>query len=68
MAGLLPIFWSHGTGSEVMQYIAVPMIGGMVSSTILTLIVIPAIYALVKMRSLPVATSQRVEPAFNPAE
>jgi len=40
--------WSHGTGSEVMQRIAVPMIGGMVSSTLLTLIVIPAIYAVVK--------------------
>ncbi len=50
MAGLLPILWSHGTGSEVMQRIAVPMIGGMVSSTILTLIVIPAIYAVVKAR------------------
>ncbi|MCJ7599008.1 MAG: CusA/CzcA family heavy metal efflux RND transporter [Methyloceanibacter sp.] len=48
MAGLLPIMWSHGTGSEVMQRIAVPMIGGMVSSTLLTLVVIPAIYALVK--------------------
>jgi copper/silver efflux system protein len=48
MAGLLPILWSHGTGSEVMQRIAVPMIGGMVSSTILPLIVIPAVYALVK--------------------
>ena len=48
MAGLLPILWSHGAGSEVMQRIAVPMIGGMVSSTILTLVVIPAIYALVK--------------------
>jgi copper/silver efflux system protein len=48
MAGLLPILWSHGTGSEVMQRIAVPMIGGMVSSTLLTLIVIPAVYALVK--------------------
>ena len=48
MAGLLPIMWSHGTGAEVMQRIAVPMIGGMVSSTLLTLIVIPAIYALVK--------------------
>ena len=48
MAGLLPILWSTGTGSEVMQRIAVPMIGGMVSSTLLTLIVIPAIYALVK--------------------
>jgi Cu(I)/Ag(I) efflux system membrane protein CusA/SilA len=48
MAGLLPIMWSTGTGSEVMQRIAVPMIGGMVSSTVLTLVVIPAIYALVK--------------------
>ena len=46
MAGLLPILWSTGTGSEVMQRIAVPMIGGMVSSTILTLVVIPAIFAL----------------------
>ena len=48
MAGLLPIMWSHGTGSEVMQRIAVPMLGGMVSSTILTLVVIPAVYAVVK--------------------
>ena len=52
MAGLLPILWSHGTGSEVMQRIAVPMIGGMVSSTILTLVVIPAIYAIVKGRRI----------------
>jgi Cu(I)/Ag(I) efflux system membrane protein CusA/SilA len=48
MAGLLPIMWSTGAGSEVMQRIAVPMIGGMISSTILTLVVIPAIYGLVK--------------------
>ena len=48
MAGLLPIMWSTGAGSEIMQRIAVPMIGGMVSSTVLTLIVIPAIYSLVK--------------------
>ena len=48
MAGLLPIMWSTGTGAEVMQRIAVPMIGGMVSSTVLTLVVIPAIYAVVK--------------------
>ena len=47
MAGLLPILWSTGTGSEIMQRIAVPMIGGMVSSTLLTLIVIPAVYGLV---------------------
>ena len=58
IAGLLPIMWSHGTGSEVMQRIAVPMIGGMVSSTVLTLVVIPAIYALVKGWRLP-ATAQK---------
>ncbi|CAN7661392.1 CusA/CzcA family heavy metal efflux RND transporter [Pararhizobium sp. LjRoot255] len=48
MAGLVPILWSTGAGSEIMQRIAVPMIGGMISSTILTLVVIPAIYGLVK--------------------
>lgn len=48
IAGLLPIMWTHGTGAEVMQRIAVPMIGGMVSSTVLTLVVIPVIYALAK--------------------
>jgi len=48
MAGLLPILWGTGTGSEVMSRIAAPMVGGMVSSTVLTLAVIPAIYALVK--------------------
>ena len=52
MAGLLPIMWGSGTGSEVMRRIAAPMVGGMISSTILTLIVIPAIYALVKERAL----------------
>jgi copper/silver efflux system protein len=52
MAGLLPIMWTHGTGAEVMQRIAVPMIGGMASSTLLTLVVIPSIYAVVKGFSL----------------
>jgi Cu(I)/Ag(I) efflux system membrane protein CusA/SilA len=52
MAGLLPIMWSTGTGSEIMQRIAIPMIGGMISSTLLTLIVIPAIFGLVKGRGL----------------
>jgi Cu(I)/Ag(I) efflux system membrane protein CusA/SilA len=52
MAGLLPIMWSSGTGSEVMQRIAVPMIGGMISSTVLTLVVIPAVYAWIKGWSL----------------
>jgi Cu(I)/Ag(I) efflux system membrane protein CusA/SilA len=53
MAGLLPILWSTGTGSEVMRRIAVPMVGGMISSTLLTLLVIPAIYAIVKGWKLP---------------
>ena len=53
MAGLLPILWNTGAGSEVMQRIATPMIGGMVSSTVLTLLVIPAIYGLVKGWGLP---------------
>ncbi len=48
MAGLLPIMWSYGTGSEVMKRIAAPMVGGMVSATLLTLVVIPAIYGLWK--------------------
>jgi Cu(I)/Ag(I) efflux system membrane protein CusA/SilA len=48
MAGLLPILWSQGAGSEVMSRIAAPMVGGMISSTVLTLAVIPALYALVK--------------------
>jgi Cu(I)/Ag(I) efflux system membrane protein CusA/SilA len=56
MAGLLPIMWSTGTGSEVMQRIAVPMLGGMVSSTVLTLVVIPAIYALIKGWQLTAST------------
>ncbi|MCP2520891.1 efflux RND transporter permease subunit [SCandidatus Aminicenantes bacterium Aminicenantia_JdfR_composite] len=44
IGGLLPIFWGHGTGSQVMKRIATPMVGGMISSTILTLLVLPAIY------------------------
>lgn len=52
MAGLVPILWSHGAGADVMKRIAAPMVGGMISSTILTLIVIPAVYSLWKERSL----------------
>ena len=58
MAGLLPIVWGTGTGSEVMKKIAAPMVGGMVTSTILTLLVIPAIYALWKGRELKKGGSQ----------
>ena len=62
MAGLLPIMWSTGTGSEVMRRIAAPMVGGMVSSTVLTLAVIPALYALIKRRQL-LGRTQRVPPS-----
>ncbi|HWJ76042.1 MAG TPA: CusA/CzcA family heavy metal efflux RND transporter [Kaistia sp.] len=72
MGGLIPILWSTGTGSEVMQRIAVPMIGGMVSSTLLTLIVIPAIYGLVKgwrlsARAATASTGMEIEPRALPA-
>ncbi len=46
IAGLMPILWSHGTGADVMKRIAAPMVGGMVTSTVLTLVVIPAIYLI----------------------
>ena len=64
IAGLLPILWSTGAGSEVMQRIAVPMIGGMLSSTILTLVVIPAVYGIVKGWRLPreATTGLTIEP------
>ena len=72
MAGLLPILWSTGTGSEVMRRIAVPMVGGMVSSTILTLLVIPAIYAIAKgwqlQRSTAAAEAADKRPMPSPAE
>ena len=46
--GLLPIMWSQGTGADVMKRIAAPMIGGMVTATILTLLVIPALFLIWK--------------------
>ncbi|MGQ0563191.1 MAG: efflux RND transporter permease subunit [Gemmatimonadota bacterium] len=52
IAGLLPILWSQGTGADVMKRIAAPMVGGMISSTVLTLVVIPAIYSLWKEREV----------------
>jgi Cu(I)/Ag(I) efflux system membrane protein CusA/SilA len=52
LAGLLPIMWSTGVGSDVMKPIAAPIIGGMVTSTIQVLILIPVIFAQVKIRAL----------------
>ena len=57
--GLVPILWGHGTGSQVMKRIAAPMVGGMVSSTVLTLVVIPVIYYLWKSRSIKQNTTEK---------
>ena len=53
LAGLLPILWGSGTGSEVMQRIAAPMVGGMVTAPLLSMFVIPAAYWLMRRRELP---------------
>jgi len=50
--GLLPLMWSHGAGADMMKRIAAPMIGGLVTSTILTLVIIPAVYAIWRERGL----------------
>ncbi|MBY0249135.1 MAG: CusA/CzcA family heavy metal efflux RND transporter [Nitrospiraceae bacterium] len=60
MGGLLPIMWTTGTGADVMKRIAAPMIGGMVSSTILTLLVIPMLYALWRGWSMPIGAPPRL--------
>ena len=52
LIGLLPVMWGTGTGSEVMKRIAAPMVGGLISSTILTLIIIPVVYDMWKQREL----------------
>ena len=52
VAGLLPIMWSHGTGALAMKRIAAPMVGGMVSTTLLTLLIVPLVYFLWRSRSL----------------
>jgi Cu(I)/Ag(I) efflux system membrane protein CusA/SilA len=52
VAGLAPILWSHGTGADVMKRIATPMVGGVITSTIMELLVYPAIYYLWRARAL----------------
>ena len=64
MAGLMAILWNTGTGSEAMQRIAVPMVGGMISSTVLTLLVIPAFSS----RTWPSSTSTELRAAGVRAE
>ena len=53
VAGLLPILWSHGAGADVMKRIATPMIGGIITSTIMELLVYPAIYFIWRSRQIP---------------
>jgi Cu(I)/Ag(I) efflux system membrane protein CusA/SilA len=67
MAGLLPILWGSGAGASVMKRIAAPMVGGMVSSTILTLVVIPAIYSLWKEREVRAEQTEPVPAAIGAA-
>jgi Cu(I)/Ag(I) efflux system membrane protein CusA/SilA len=61
IAGLAPILWSRGTGADVMKRIAAPMVGGMVTSTVLTLVVIPAVYLLWRGRELRRGASRQAE-------
>ncbi|WP_425410032.1 efflux RND transporter permease subunit [Hyphococcus sp.] len=68
-AGLLPIMYGHGAGGEVMRRIAAPMIGGIVSTTVLALVVIPAVYFLWNRRALqPVEQIDSIGPKLAPAE
>jgi Cu(I)/Ag(I) efflux system membrane protein CusA/SilA len=53
IAGLMPILWSHGAGADVMKRIATPMVGGVITSTIMELAVYPAIYFVWRSRGLP---------------
>jgi Cu(I)/Ag(I) efflux system membrane protein CusA/SilA len=66
MAGLFPILWGKGAGAGVMKRIAAPMVGGMISSTILTLVVIPAIYSLWKEREVRQASRVSITPVLAP--
>jgi Cu(I)/Ag(I) efflux system membrane protein CusA/SilA len=65
MAGLLPILWGSGVGSSVMRRIAAPMVGGMVTSAILTLVVIPAVYSLWQERALPLQQAPAAAPSIS---
>jgi copper/silver efflux system protein len=66
LAGLFPIMWGTGTGSEVMQRIAAPMVGGMITAPLLSMFVIPAAYLLMRRqrekRKAPQAVLQEVSP------
>ena len=59
MLALMPILWGTGTGASIMKRIAAPMVGGMISSTLLTLVVIPALYSLWKEREVAATRAER---------
>jgi Cu(I)/Ag(I) efflux system membrane protein CusA/SilA len=61
LMGLLPLMWSHGSGAEVMRRIAAPMIGGLITSTILTLEIVPAIYSFWRQRQIGRAARQATD-------
>ncbi|MHA6915114.1 efflux RND transporter permease subunit [Ralstonia pseudosolanacearum] len=61
LAGLIPIMWSDGTGSEVMQRIAAPMVGGMVTAPLLSLFVVPAVYLLMRRRGASASPQPHIE-------
>jgi len=62
IAGLLPLFWGDGTGSEVMSRIAAPMVGGMVTAPLLSMFVVPAVYLLIRQRGLPKSPQAAAQP------
>jgi Cu(I)/Ag(I) efflux system membrane protein CusA/SilA len=66
IAGLLPILWSHGTGADTMKRIALPMVGGVVTSTLMELLVYPAIFYLWRVRSLPKSAPTEPPPSVEP--
>jgi Cu(I)/Ag(I) efflux system membrane protein CusA/SilA len=59
--GLLPLMWSLGTGADVMKRIAAPMVGGLITSTVLTLVIIPVVYSIWKGRDLEVSNNNKNE-------
>ena len=65
--GLLPVLWESGTGSEIMQRIAAPMIGGMITAPLLSMLVVPAAYYLLRRRELPRLAAQRAQAEGVPA-
>jgi Cu(I)/Ag(I) efflux system membrane protein CusA/SilA len=66
IGGLLPILWSHGAGADVMKRIATPMIGGIVTSTVMELVVFPAIFFIWRSRRLRDSATEELEPATLP--